>query len=125
MAWVNWFGAARYANWINNGGTATSDTETGAYLLNGAVTGVFEREKTAKYWIPSESEWYKAAYYDPTKNGTGGYWTCATRSDTLPNDTPDNFLGDQLGQLRQPAQEGLRTDPGRQLRQQRLLLRHL
>ena len=36
------------------------------------------------WWIPSEDEWYKAAYYDPTLNGTGGYWFYPTRSNTAP-----------------------------------------
>lgn len=91
VAWVNWFGAARYANWMNNGGTADSDTEVGAYSLGGQTTGVFTKQDGARYWIPSENEWYKAAYYDPTKNGTGGYWQYATRSDSLPNDIPGYF----------------------------------
>lgn len=85
VAFVNWFAVARYANWMSNGGTADASTETGAYNLNGAVTGVFLKQDGARYWLPSEDEWYKAAYYDPTKNGTGGYWTYATQSDTLPN----------------------------------------
>ncbi len=36
-------------------------------------------------WIPSESEWYKAAYYDPNKGGAGvgGYWAQATQSNTM------------------------------------------
>ncbi len=93
VAYVNWFSAARYANWINNGGTATAGTETGAYDLNGAVTGVFIRQAGAHYWIPTEDEWYKAAYYDPTKNSVGGYWKYATQSDALPNDAPGDFLG--------------------------------
>ena len=85
VAFVNWFAAARYANWMSNGGTADASTETGAYNLNGAMTGVFRKQDGARYWLPSEDEWYKAAYYDPTKNGTGGYWSYATQSDTLPD----------------------------------------
>jgi formylglycine-generating enzyme required for sulfatase activity len=43
----------------------------------------------AKYWIPTENEWYKAAYYKPTLNSnTGGYYDWATQSDT----TPGNIL---------------------------------
>jgi uncharacterized repeat protein (TIGR02543 family) len=38
-------------------------------------------------WIPSENEWYKAAYYDATKGGTGGYWLYPTQSDTLAGNT--------------------------------------
>ena len=85
VAFVNWFAAARYANWMSNGGNAEAGTEAGAYNLNGAMTGVFYKQDGARYWLPSEDEWYKAAYYDPTKNGTGGYWSYATQSDTLPN----------------------------------------
>jgi sulfatase modifying factor 1 len=39
----------------------------------------------ATVWIPSESEWYKAAHYAPNKGGAevGGYWAQATQSDTI------------------------------------------
>ena len=44
------------------------------------------RHKDARYFIPSEDEWYKAAYYDPNKNGEGlgGYYEYPTGSDTPP-----------------------------------------
>jgi formylglycine-generating enzyme len=83
ISWVNWFDAARYCNWLHNGASATSSTETGAYTLNGAVSGVFSKNVNAKYWIPTENEWYKAAYYDPTKNGSGGYWSYPTATDYI------------------------------------------
>jgi len=42
----------------------------------------------AKYWIPTENEWYKAAYYNPTLNeGGGGYYDWATQSNTAPGNT--------------------------------------
>ncbi len=83
IAYISWFSAARFANWMNNGATATSTTETGAYSLNGAESGIFERQAGATWWIPSENEWYKAAYY---KGGStnAGYWTYPTRSDSQP-----------------------------------------
>ena len=94
VAYVNWFAAARYANWMSNGGGATASTETGAYNLNGAVTGVFEVQPGARYWLPSEDQWYKAAYYDPTKVDpatgiVGGYWKYATESNDLPSYDPN------------------------------------
>ena len=92
VAYVNWFATARYANWMHNGGGATADTETGAYALNGAMTGVFIAEPGARYWLPTEAQWEKAAYYDPTKGGTGGFWKYATRSDVLPSDDPAQAL---------------------------------
>lgn len=87
IAYVSWFNAARFANWMNNGATNGADTETGAYTLNGATNGVgFTKNPGATWWIPSEDEWYKAAYY---KGGgtTSGYWDYPTRSDTAPGNT--------------------------------------
>ena len=31
--------------------------------------------------LPTENEWYKAAYYDPTKSGGAGYWDYAAQTD--------------------------------------------
>ena len=93
VAWTNWFAAARFANWVHNGTPSGTGTETGAYTLDGAMTGVFQRNSDALFWIPSEDEWYKAAYYDPQKSfpNTPGYWKYATQSDTLPDDTRGGF----------------------------------
>jgi formylglycine-generating enzyme required for sulfatase activity len=47
------------------------------------------------YWIPTENEWYKAAYYDSTlNNGSGGYWKYATRSNSIPTPITANTVGD-------------------------------
>ncbi len=87
---VSWFDAARFANWLQNGqptgAQGAGTTETGAYTLNGATSGVFLRSPGATYSLPSENEWYKAAYYDPSLNaGSGGYWDYSTRSNVQPN----------------------------------------
>jgi sulfatase modifying factor 1 len=84
IAYVSWFDAARFCNWMHNGATNDASTETGAYTLNGATTGIIMKNPEAKWWIPSEDEWYKAAYFDPTRGGSGGYWDYPTRSDTAP-----------------------------------------
>ena len=34
--------------------------------------------------LPSEDEWYKAAYYDPNKSGGAGYYDYPTSSDNAP-----------------------------------------
>ncbi|NBU72816.1 MAG: hypothetical protein EBS53_15465, partial [Bacteroidetes bacterium] len=85
IAYVTWFNAARYCNWLHNGGTNGASTETGAYLLNGATNGLnFFAQPGAKFRLPTEDEWYKAAYYDPAKNsGLGGYWLYPNRSDSI------------------------------------------
>ncbi len=100
ITFVNWFDAARYANWMSNGmpvgaqGPAT--TENGAYALNGAVTGAAVAVTSTNpntgaaptFTLPNEDQWYKAAYYDPTRNGgDGGYWRYATRSNQAPMNT--------------------------------------
>ncbi|MFM8890567.1 MAG: PEP-CTERM sorting domain-containing protein, partial [Planctomycetia bacterium] len=36
------------------------------------------------FFIPTENEWYKAAYFTPDKNGAAGYYVYATRQDTTP-----------------------------------------
>jgi formylglycine-generating enzyme required for sulfatase activity len=81
---ISWFSAARFANWVHNGATTSASTETGAYTLNYATSGVFTKNDGALWWIPSEDQWYKAAYYDPTKSGANKYWKYPTRSDDLP-----------------------------------------
>jgi len=91
---VSWFDAARVANWYQNGATSLSDTETGAYALNGAISGnAVPTNADAKYFVPTENQWYKAAYY---KGGgtNAGYWDYATQSDTLPTAVTAGLTGD-------------------------------
>jgi sulfatase modifying factor 1 len=103
---VGWGDAARFANWLQNGQPIgmqnASTTEDGAYTLNGAVTKTalltIPRNANAIWFIPSESEWYKAAYYQPAANGgdVDNYWNYPMRtnevpfSDAPPGGTPDN-----------------------------------
>ncbi len=99
ITYVSWLDAARFCNWLQNGQPATgienaTTTEDGAYTLNGdldlsGTTGLETRNAGAQWWIPSEDEWYKAAYYDPTIGGTGGYWQFATQN----NNIPGNIIG--------------------------------
>ena len=102
--YVSWGDEARFANWLHNGqptGTLTGDpaqdaglTEHGAYGLNGATAYVdlmpVGREADWKWAIPTENEWYKAAYYDPSLNaGAGGYYDYPSSSDSKPE-----YIGD-------------------------------
>jgi len=63
VALVSWFDAARFTNWLANGQGA-GDTETGSYTLNGAISGIILKNAGASIYIPTEDEWYKAAYYN-------------------------------------------------------------
>lgn len=94
MSNVTWLDAARFCNWLQNGqpvglGETASSTESGAYLLTGDTSsGLEARSLGATWFLPSPDEWYKAAFYDPSLNGTGGYWSYATQSDTVPGNVP-------------------------------------
>jgi sulfatase modifying factor 1 len=82
--YVNWFDAARVSNWLMNGATGTSSTETGAYTLNNAISGNAPTVNPgATFYVPTGDQWYKAAYY---KGGStsAGYWDYATQNDTAP-----------------------------------------
>jgi len=89
---VSWGSAARFANWLHNGQPTgpqgLSTTEDGSYFLNGATSNAalqaVVREPDATWVIPSEDEWYKAAYH---KNDgvTGNYWDYPTGSDSVPS----------------------------------------
>ena len=83
--YVSWFDAARVSNWYQNGATSSSSTETGAYTLGGGqTTGIAPAVNPgATFYVPTEDQWYKAAYY---KGGStnAGYWDYATQSDSDP-----------------------------------------
>ena len=82
---VSWYDAARFANWVNNGATSGASTETGAYTMSVGV-GV-SRNTNATWFLPTENQWYKAAYYNGT---TATYSDYATGSNTAPdNNIPD------------------------------------
>ncbi len=81
---VSWFDAARVANWLMNGATGTSSTETGAYTLSGTTSGdAVTVNPGASYFLPTQDQWYKAAYYKGSGTNAG-YWDYATQSDTAP-----------------------------------------
>ena len=102
ITYVSWWDSARFSNWMANGqptGAQTSTTtENGAYNVKGATTGNAVAKNAINpntsaaptFYVPTENEWYKAAYYSPTLNGgTGGYYANATQSNTAP--------GNQIG----------------------------
>ena len=65
---VTFYDTLRFANWLSNG-QGSGDTESGAYtLLGGTATptngALVVRNPAATIFLPSENEWYKAAYYD-------------------------------------------------------------
>jgi formylglycine-generating enzyme required for sulfatase activity len=97
---VTFIDAVRFANWLNNG-QGSGSTETGAYTLFGGTPipsnpDTAPRNPGATTFLPSENEWYKAAYFNGTSYfaypaGTSTPTVCATPGAT-PN-TANCFPG--------------------------------
>jgi formylglycine-generating enzyme len=98
VIYVSWGDAARFANWLSNGQPTGAEgpgtTETGAYTLNGATSNAalmaITRNPGAIWVIPTEKEWYKAAYYQPAAAGgdADGYWAYPMKTNSVPNSAP-------------------------------------
>ena len=98
--YVSWYDSIRFANWLNNG-QGTSGTETGAYtLLGGTATpsnGLsITRNAGATWFLASEDEWHKSAYYQPTAQGgdADNYWLYPTASNSFSTSATANSVGD-------------------------------
>ena len=82
--YVSFWDAVRFANWLHNGQpTGAQDnttTEDGAYTLtpSGMANNTITRNAGATVFVPSEDEWYKAAYYDA---GSASYFDYPAGSD--------------------------------------------
>ncbi len=122
---ISWADAARFCNWMENGqptGLLTGDgaqdawlTEDGSYPTLGAPTvgtnvnlpyQSVVRRPGARWVIPSEDEWYKAAYHKndgttanysnyPT-NYSGGLWFGTPNNDIIDPD-PGNCANYHIG----------------------------
>ena len=94
--YVSWGDAARFCNWLQNGQLGLdapvpqneNSTEDGAYFLNGAMSNTelltITREPDARWVIPSEDEWYKAAYHK-NDGASGNYFDYPTSSHAVPS----------------------------------------
>ena len=101
---VSWADGARFVNWLTNGRPAgapdLTTTEAGSYYLNGAVTDpeliAVTRQSTARYVIPTNDEWRKAAYH-MNDGVTDNYWNYSAQSHTTPsNDSVDPDPGNNV-----------------------------
>ncbi len=91
--YVSFWDAARFANWLHNGqptgpqGPGT--TEDGAYHDVDNPT-LFGRNAGARFFLPTEDEWYKAAYHNKSAGLAASYFDYSTGSNTAPiNTLPD------------------------------------
>ena len=89
--YISWGDAARFANWLHNGQQAGSQddstTENGSYDLDGATSDAalmaIMRKSDATWVIPTEDEWYKAAYHK-NDGDTDNYFDYPTSSNSTP-----------------------------------------
>lgn len=87
--YVSWGDAARFCNWLTNnqptGSQNLTTTEDGSYFLNGALTNEelnsVTRKVNAKYAVPNNDEWYKAAFHY-NDGVTGNYYDYPANTDT-------------------------------------------
>jgi len=93
-ALMTWYEAAAFVNWLNTstGHQAAYDlTFSGSWSMALWSSGQawqaggenLYRHKDAYYFLPSEDEWYKAAYHR-NDGVTANYWDYATGSNTVP-----------------------------------------
>lgn len=86
--------AARMANWMTNG-QGTGSTDYGSYAFSGnTITAVTRNMALAnQVFLPTENEWYKAAYHQPSALGgdSDGYWLYATGSNVTPTKINANY----------------------------------
>jgi len=87
---VSWYDALRFVNWLQNG-QGNGSTEQGTYTITGTgpdwTVGIPSAAVRATWtagnghWVlPSENEWYKAAYHK-NDGPTGNYWDYPTGVD--------------------------------------------
>jgi formylglycine-generating enzyme required for sulfatase activity len=87
-AGTSWHEAAKFCNWLTTGkynegyypitGTGLSST---ASVPSQTHTAYADSLGKTVYFIPTEDEWYKAAYYE---GSTGSYYNYPTGSDNVP-----------------------------------------
>ncbi len=120
---MTWYEAAAFVNWLN-----TSTGHQAAYQLTGVTSLTLwssgdawqlggenlYRHKDAYYFLPSEDEWYKAAYHQ-NDGMTANYWDYATGSNTIPTQALTDgtlagsavFEGTEAGSPADPADVNL------------------
>lgn len=96
VAFVSYWNAARFVNWLATGFTEGRAVSGGPLLPGAAYDTNFiaapafaagNRLPGATVFLPSENEWYKAAYHQPAGTPgapTNAYWLFATRSNSNP-----------------------------------------
>jgi formylglycine-generating enzyme required for sulfatase activity len=87
--YVNLYEAMRYCNWLTSG-----SADNGAYIFSGGVYQLTDRNAAVSTYgtvfaLPTENEWYKAAYYT---GDSGGPWSLyANGTDVSPTTAQSRY----------------------------------
>lgn len=105
VVYVGYSDVMRYCNWLHYGkpvgdcvlGVTEGTRRDGAYDTRNKCS--YRRNRGAKYFIPTDDEWCKAAYFDPTRHGVCKYWDYPCRTSDVPPNDPSvphacNYLKD-------------------------------
>jgi len=82
VASITWYSIARFCNYLTTG-----NTENGVYeFTGGSLTHIMDHQQAGStygtaYFLPTEDEWHKAAYYKPDGSG---YTLYANGTDIAP-----------------------------------------
>lgn len=100
--YVSWWDGARVSNWLQAGAlnygstdaSALAPQNNGAYTVGALDNGpAVAKNAGATIFLPSQDQWYKAAYYKG--DGTNaGYWDYTTQTDVMPTAVTANSVGD-------------------------------
>lgn len=99
---VSWYEATQYCNWLTSG-----DRYKGVYLYSqaGEFMGIDREQAHAEYGtfyaIPTEDEWYKAAYYDGSD-----YWLYSNGSNVPPSAELESLFGQMWPDIDGPWEVG-------------------
>jgi formylglycine-generating enzyme required for sulfatase activity len=97
VADISWNNAAMYCNWLTSGSaytgyyTITGSGDTAVASTNALSHAAYAAANGTTYFLPTEDEWYKAAYY----SATGVYYDYPTGSDTAPTATAGSTTAGQ------------------------------
>lgn len=102
---VTWYEAAKFCNWLT-----TTDAYTGVYQFDGGGSYLgmdrsYRNGSGVAYVLPTENEWYKAAYFKPDASGYSLYanGSGATPLDVYtPNQTGWNYNGSSTTNMGAP-----------------------
>ena len=88
---IYWRDAALYCNWLHNGKSSDPASlwggayDTSTWDSDGPpYTDALTHEPGAQFWIPTQDEWMKAAYWDPQHEELDGWWRYLNASDEPP-----------------------------------------